>query len=590
MCRFAGIVDIKCPPTEGVISAMRDSMYHGGPDDQGIYIDKEFPLAFGFRRLSILDLSLQGHQPMLDEEERIVLMFNGEIYNFRELKAELQTRGYRFQSTSDTEVILKSYLEWGKSCFEKFNGMFAIALLDKRTNVLLLARDHAGIKPLYFSLTDRSLHFASEVRAFKTVQPDWPENSDWRKAFLIFGHMPEPYTTLKNVESLAKGSLIEVRLDSFQVNKHSFFNFDYKYSIYDKVEAVAKVKHAMEKAVERHLISDAPIGMFLSGGLDSSLITLLAKRSILTQLQTLSIVFEDEKFSEKYYQDIVIEKTKAHHRSFLVKEQDFKNSLPDIIQAMDQPSHDGINMYFISKYAKQLGLKVALSGLGADELFGGYPSFNRTRIMQIGKWFPGLALEIAGKLPGERLKKVQYLGMKSDLGFYLFNRGFFLPKQVAELLGCTENEVNQVINKFEKTLPVIIKEFIPLEKVSYLETNLYMQNQLLRDTDYMSMWHSIEVRVPFIDKELMQLVYHIDPAIRYGPTQLKSLMIQAFQDILPREIVRRKKQGFSFPFANWMQKDLSITSNSIVSKKLQRNLRKGSIHWSKYWSYILSQQ
>lgn len=590
MCRIAGIVDFNSPPDEAVIKRMRDAMKRGGPDDSGIYLDRELSLAFGHRRLSLLDLSPLGHQPMIDGGSKVVLIFNGEIYNFRQLRHELEKKNYKFQSSSDTEVIIKSYLEWGKDCFRRFNGMFALALLDKRTNTLLLARDHAGIKPLYYSLQKNQLYFASEVRALKTIRPDWPENKDWKKYFLMFGHLPEPVTTLQNVVPLPKGTLLEIQLPTLEARSFKFFTLYYNYTIDDKKEAVERVRETLTSAVERHLISDAPIGLFLSGGLDSSLLTLIAKRFIPDNLHTLSIVFEDEKYSEKYYQDVIIKKTGARHRSYLVTEHDFRECLPDILQAMDQPSSDGINSYFISKYAKAYGLKAALSGLGSDELFGGYQSFNRaTRISPL-KWLPAFMFHAAGIFRDDRIKKISFLGLEGALGEYLFNRGFFIPSQVAALLDCSEREVNDVLQEIKSHVPLFTERLIAKEKTSYLETNLYMQNQLLKDTDYMSMWHSLEVRVPFLDKELMELVYNINPDVRYDTRQFKSLLIGAFGGILPEEIWKRPKQGFTFPFGEWMKKVDPANGPIRKAVRLKKALARGDVHWSRYWSYVLSQQ
>jgi len=590
MCRIAGIVNFNSPPTETLITSMRDAMQHGGPDDCGVYVDDELPLAFGHRRLSFLDLSPLGHQPMKDTTGDVILIFNGEIYNFQDVRNELLNKGYRFISSSDTEVIIYAYKEWGRECFKRFNGMFALALLDKQNDKLILARDHAGIKPLYYSLQGKELYFASEVRAFTRIKPDWPEHKDWKKHFLMFGHLPEPITTLQNVQPLPKGTLLEIDLPSMKATTYTFFSLYYNYPIVDKDKAISKVHDTLTAAVERHLISDAPVGLFLSGGLDSSLLTLIAKPFIPDNLHTLSIIFENEKYSEKYYQDIIINKTKAQHKSYLVTEKHFKEYMPDIIQAMDQPSNDGINSYFICKYAKEYGLKAVLSGLGADELFGGYKSFNRTGAINYLRWLPEFMFNVAGIFPDDRRKKISFLGMKNGLGEYLFNRGFFIPSQVAELLDCSEAEVNRVLQEIQSTIPAFIEKLLPQEKVSYLETNLYMQNQLLKDTDYMSMWHSVEVRVPFLDKELMELVYSINPDIRYSKEQNKYLLIEAFGDELPQEIWKRPKQGFLFPFEQWMKHVKPAHDSAKKIEQLSKGLSNGTIHWSRYWCYVLSQQ
>ena len=586
MCRIAGIIDLFTTPTISSINEMRDAMYRGGPDDSGVYIDEELNLALGHRRLSLIDLSPLGHQPMMDEEKKIIIVFNGEIYNYRVIRDQLIIKGYHFQSNSDTEVIISAYQEWGFDCFVKFNGMFALVILDKNKNQLIFARDHAGIKPLYYSIDKGSLYFASEIRAFKKINPNWKENPDWKKYFLLFGHLPEPVTTLENVQPLQKGHYAVVNIRDLSFSLHPFYQPNYQYCIQDTKEAIDTVREKLIAAVERHLISDAPIGLFLSGGIDSSLLTIIAKPFLQDNLHTLSIVFEDEKFSEKQYQDIIIQQTGAQHRSYIVTENEFSNSLPDILEAMDQPSNDGINSYFISKYAKEYGLKAVLSGIGADELFGGYPSFYRNETLLRSRLIPKFMFGLANLFPDDKRKKITFLQLKNAMGNYLFNRGFFIPAQIAQLLDCTENEIWQLIEKI--AFPGFVNKLNPQEQVSYTEINLYMQNQLLKDTDYMSMWHSVEVRVPFLDKELMATMYSIHPSVRYNSSQIKHLLIKAFEKELPTSIWQRPKQGFTFPFEKWMK---NINLNSVATgngEKLKRGLINGNTHWSRYWAYFLT--
>ncbi|RTL49070.1 MAG: asparagine synthase (glutamine-hydrolyzing) [Sphingobacteriales bacterium] len=585
MCRIAGIIQRQYMPTEADIIRMRDAMERGGPDDAGIYLNDTYHLAFGHRRLSLLDLTPAGHQPMHSTDGRLVLVFNGEIYNYRELKAELQQQGHAFHTGTDTEVILYAYRAWGTDCFSRFEGMFAIALLDQNTDTLVLARDHAGIKPLYYSLSGERLLFASEIRAFKVYDPQWPENADWRKYFLLYGHLPEPVTTLHNVVPLPKGSYLTFHLKTGAVQRKVLYTRYYLYTQYNREAAVAAVRGALTRAVESHLVADAPVGLFLSGGIDSSLLTILAQPVLQERLKTLSIVFEEAAFSEKKYQDIIIRQTGAHHQSFLVTRHDFREALPDIMMAMDQPSTDGINAYFISKKAKEYGLTAVLSGIGADELFGGYPSFQRGKIMDAALHIPGWLLGLTGLLGESRFRKISFLQVKTPLGYYLFNRGFFIPAQVAQLLDCTEKEVMELIAG--DAIPLYTRYLEGLEKVSDMETNLYMQNQLLKDTDYMSMWHGIEVRVPFLDKPLMELVYSIAPEIRYNSRQLKWLLIEAFKDCLPEAIWNRPKRGFVFPFGAWMAQ---MHSNGKDGKaaKMHAQLLRHRIHWSNYWAYLLT--
>ncbi|MBA4196793.1 MAG: asparagine synthase (glutamine-hydrolyzing) [Chitinophaga sp.] len=588
MCRIAGIILDRPTDNTALVTAMANVMAHGGPDDDGIYVHEAEGIALAHRRLALIDLSPSGHQPMQSKSGKTIIVFNGEIYNYQEIKKQLLQKGYAFTSTSDTEVVLAAYEEWGTASFTMFNGMFAMALYNVEERKLVLVRDYAGIKPLYYHKIANEIYFASEVKAFKQIHRGWNENPLWKQLFLIYGFIPEPYTTLENVYALPKGHYAEIDVANNQFSLQAFYKPSFNYTIHNEEEAVGLLKEKLSAAVKRHLISDAPIGLFLSGGIDSSLLTLLAQPFVEQNLHTLSVVFEDEKFSEKKYQDLIINKTGANHKSFLVTERDFFESLPDILAAMDQPSNDGINSYFISKYAKAYGLKAVLSGLGADELFGGYPSFNREQLITKARILPESILHFAGNaLPGQ-YKKLAFLSLQNTLqGNYLFNRGFFTPKQAAALLDCSEEEIIQHINALNSLVTDASCDLSYGEQTSFAEFNIYMQNQLLRDTDYMSMWHSIEVRVPFLDKEIIQLAHVIHPSIRFKKNEGKHLLIKAFKDILPEEIWNRKKQGFVFPFEKWMCKvNLDDTSAPVI--RMQQQLQQGKIHWSKYWCFLLA--
>jgi len=380
MCRIAGIINIEDgfnSNLEAKVLKMRDSMSHGGPDGAGVYIDKGNGVLLANRRLSIIDLSSLGHQPMSDEKENIWITYNGEIYNHHELRKWLITKGHKFKSSSDTEVIIHAYEELGEKAFKKLIGMFAFCIYDRSRRLVYLVRDHAGIKPLYYSISNNNLIFASEIRAFKAINKGWEENPDWTIYFLIFGHIPEPYTTLKDVYMLPKGSFLKFDLKTKKYNICGYERLKFIDEIRNSEDATSGVRDLFKKAVQRHLISDAPIGVFLSGGIDSSLVTLIASQFQGENLRTLSVVFNEKEYSEERYQDLVVNKIHSKHRAYLVTEEDFINHLNDIFSAMDQPTVDGINTYFISKCAKEEGLKAVLSGLGGDELFGGYPSFQR---------------------------------------------------------------------------------------------------------------------------------------------------------------------------------------------------------------------
>jgi asparagine synthase (glutamine-hydrolysing) len=586
MCRITGIVDQNSTRLHADSFSMRDSMSHGGPDSAGMYYDEQAALSLGHRRLSIIDLCETGSQPMFSDDKALTLIFNGEVYNYLELKAELVKAGFNFRSSSDTEVVLKAYQYWGTDCFARFRGMFALAIHDKPKARLVLARDHAGIKPLYYHCDGRSLYFASEIRAFKTLNNKWEENPDWKVFFLTYGYLPNAVTTLKGVKPLEKGSFMVVDTKTLQSKQEFFFKDSYSEEITDPDEARELIHDALQKAVQRHLIADAPLGIFLSGGIDSSLITLLAK-PFKEELHTLSIIFDDKNYSEKKYQDLIVEKTGSTHRSFLLDKKLFLDALPDILQAMDQPTADGINSYFISKFAKEAGLKAVLSGLGADEFFGGYSSFKRGDMVKKLRLIPKPLLEITNYLSQNKYKKISFLKSDNAIGEYLFNRGYFTDLEIAGLLDMDQKEVRQIL--LATQLPEFLQELDKGNRASYFESNLYMEHQLLRDTDVMSMWHSIEVRVPFLDYDLIKTVQRISSKLKFDHEQSKFLLIDSFKNILPEEIWNRKKQGFVFPFENWMKENLDSFSGINQKPGLDKKFKAGKLTWSRYWTYLLSQ-
>lgn len=585
MCRIAGVLNKASDSVLADTIAMRNSMAHGGPDDSGMYHDADASLALGHRRLSIIDLSEGGHQPMLNASGDIVIAFNGEIYNYKELKVELVAKGFQFKTASDTEVILAGYQYWGAECFSKLVGMFAIAIYDKRRHELVLARDSQGIKPLYYSNANHSIYFASEVRAFKALPYNWNESDSWKSYMLVYGFIPEPHTTLADVKMLPKGTYLRIDTNTLQSSLIAYSKDDYTPTIHSEKEAVDAIRQWLDKAVDRHLISDAPIGLFLSGGIDSSLLTLIAKQTGHNDLHTLSIVFDDAAYSEAAYQQLIVEKVKSQHKSYNLSKEEYIDALPDIFKAMDQPSIDGVNSYFICKFAKEYGLKAVLSGLGADELFGGYASFGREKVVSNLKKIPSGLLAASRYMKKDKYRKLAYLAEDHITNEYLFHRGLFSIREAAEILDRDTKSVADTVKNIALADGV---DTLPYgNKVSYLEKNIYMQSQLLKDTDVMSMWHSIEVRVPFLDTDLVKIVNSISPEVKYSGAIPKQLLVKAYDDILPRQIWDRKKQGFVFPFQNWIEGS-EYTCFKYVDDKIKNRYQSGTINWTRYWAYLVA--
>jgi asparagine synthase (glutamine-hydrolysing) len=569
---------------------MCTTMKHGGPDDEGIFSDPEHHLVLGHRRLSLIDLSDNGHQPMKYDNDRYVISFNGEIYNFHALKNELKLLGMKFHTQSDTEVILAAFAQWNTQSFAKLSGMFAFALYDTFEKNLYLVRDPSGIKPLYYSVTPTSIEFASEIRAFRKPG-NKKENTQWPVFQLAYGHIPEPVTTLQDVKPLHKGCFYQFNLSTGTNSLQSFKHYSYSNQIHDADVAQIAIETSIREAVGRHLLSDAPIGVFLSGGVDSSIITTLAAGYEKEHLKTLSLYFNEVQFSEKKYQDSVIESLQCKNYQHLLTESEFQNSFPAILDAMDMPSCDGVNTWFISKYAKEQGLKAVLSGIGGDELFGGYPSFGRISIAGQLQKMPSVLLQKSSDVITNRLNRLPYLSLEGIKGLYLFLRGQFLPTQIAEQLGATEKEIWHILQ--EQPMLSSLPTLSPKDEASWMELNMFMQNQLLRDVDVMSMAHGVEIRVPFLDDSIIKTVLSIKSGIKYEGHLPKQILINAFKDKLPEQIWKRKKMGFSFPFTNWLSnsvfiKDTMGKSNASTQLNYKR-FKEGKLHWSHLMSLIILQ-
>lgn len=590
MCRIAGIIDKNrsIDQIEQEIKGMCAIMAHGGPDGEGFYINEKQGLAFGHRRLALIDLSPTGHQPMYYNNGSFIITFNGEIYNFGELKKELTNAGLIFISNSDTEVILAAYQHWGIASFSMLKGMFAFALYDQLEHKTFLVRDPSGIKPLYYYNESGKLFFSSEVKAFGQTNLSLNELPEWKVYFLAFGHLPEPYTTFEQVKMLPKGTYLAWDHELDQAEMRQYHRQDKKPYCTDNDVATESLKHTLKLAVQRHLISDAPIGIFLSGGIDSSLLTLLAKEGLdqlpnRQNLKTLSINFSEQQFSEQAYQVLVAEKSHSDHSEYLINEDVFNQHLPTALKGMDQPTMDGVNSWFVNYFARQKGLKAVLSGIGGDELFGGYPSFKRMKMVKQLMRLPSLTLKkgILFKIPA--FKRSYYLSYKNTIGKYLFLRGIYTPDEIAGILNLPVNYVDNVLKSM--IVPELPLNLSPSEEAGWIELNIYMQNQLLKDTDTMSMQHGVEVRVPFLDQDLIQLVDYISADIRYQQQRPKGLLIDAFINLLPEAIWNRKKMGFTFPFQTWLKTNAfflkGLKADNPKMAKLKNDFVNGDLHWSK---------
>lgn len=588
MCRIAAIIGNNKYTLDSRITAMTNAMHRGGPDDDGQLVNKEIGYALGHRRLAIVDLSTNGHQPMLDDKSGLEIVFNGEIYNYKELREELNNKGHQFFSASDTEVLLKGYTEWGaEGLLEKIKGMFAFIIINKQTNILFAARDHAGIKPLYIAHKNNEIIFSSEIRGLKALDENWEENPNWKIWFLTYGFLPEPITTLRDVKPLPRGHYIILDLETKEEKIESYSNYQYNSQPTTYDIAVEKTRELVDASIKRHLIADVPVGVFLSGGIDSSILTIVAQMQQKSPIETISIYFDDEKYSEKEFQDIIVKQTGVKHHFHKISKQEFIDSWSDIYQSLDQPSTDAINTHFICKYAKQSGLKVVLSGVGADEIFGGYPSINRVdkfsqykRFAILNKILPEI---LVGSYPN---KKFDFLNKKINVSEYLLYRGLFTPKDVAKILNINVKQVWEEIANFK--FQEDIDSLSPQNRATYYETAIYMQNQLLKDSDSQSMWHSLELRVPFLDKDLMEYVNTVSPKIKFNKQKIKTLLVDAYIKELPKLIWNRPKQGFTFPFENWFKTMTIFENKQLVPNWALNMFISKKFNFSRLWAIFLT--
>lgn len=544
-------------------------LHHRGPDDHGVYFDDN--VALGQTRLSVIDLSHEGHQPMLSHCENYIIIYNGEVYNFEEIKKDLIAKSHIFHSHTDTEVILNGFIEYKEQIVTKLNGMFAFAIYNRTTKELFLARDRSGIKPLYTFHDDQNFAFASELKSLKKYSNTI--NTDAKILFLLLGYVPEPMTIYAGLSSFPAGHFGYLRNHELKLQQFDEYKYEPKIQKPYK-EIITDVSELFHNAVKRHLISDAPIGTFLSGGLDSSIITAVAAQ-YKTDLQTLSLVFNEKELSEEYYQDLVVQKYGTKHTKYLIDETLFLDSIDNFFDAMEQPTIDGLNTYFVSKAAKESGLTTVLSGVGGDEIFYGYPSFKDGKTLQFLSHIPYYLIKILQKQ--DKYKKLELLQAEQDLAYYLPKRGLFSPTEIATMLNINPSKIYHLISELWYTYNSSHITHIH-DKISFFELNMYMKNQLLRDTDVFGMAHSLEIRVPFLDKELVDYVLRVEPKEKFGIYN-KQILADIAKDIVPHEVIDRPKMGFTLPFEKWMRNNID---HFEVESDISERFRSKKLHWSRF--------
>jgi asparagine synthase (glutamine-hydrolysing) len=560
---MCGIVGIWKSPweeqTSQILGRMQQALAHRGPDDAGNWMNDL--VALGHQRLSILDVSPTGHQPMFSEDGRVVVVFNGEIYNFIELRAELMSH-YQFSTQSDTEVIIAGYLVWGESFIERLNGMFAFALYDQTKETCFLFRDRLGEKPLYYTKQEGALLFASELRAIlASGKIERKLNPIALSEYVRYQTVSFPSTIIEKVSALMPGHYLKCTQSC--VEDISYWNFPNQHSlIASREESQQKVKQHLLRSVEWRMRSDVPFGAFLSGGLDSSVLVALMAEMSEQPVHTFSIGFEEQEWDESPIAKKVADRYHTSHTRIELRGSHFLGELENAIQSMDHPSGDGINAYVVAKATKSFGIKMAMSGLGGDEVFGGYPIFKRMKSSQNLRrfipysiiplhWVRAILLMKWNGVQVDRIMEFLTAREGSDATFYQADRVVRSTTSTKALLA-----QDHVFNGYA---------FLPWSSwdkqhlysaISIAEMSSYMTHVLLRDGDQMSMANGLEVRVPFLDHSLIEEVLMMPDEWKTGAYP-KQLLIDLMGERIPNEVYQRKKQGFAFPWDQWMRGPLA---------------------------------
>ncbi|HET7730531.1 MAG TPA: asparagine synthase (glutamine-hydrolyzing), partial [Usitatibacter sp.] len=553
------------------METIRERMASRGPDGAGSWFSADGRAALAHRRLSIIDLTESGAQPMVSADGRLAITFNGEIYNFRELRSELAARGARFRSTSDTEVLLHLYAERGAAMVESLRGMFAFAIRDERDRSLFLARDPFGIKPLYYADDGATLRFASQVKALMAggAVPTDPEPAA-HVGFFVLGSVPEPFTMYRAVKALPAGHTLTIR-DGRAAAPSQYFDLAAEtLRATHELQPPAQEAHrllsgALRDSVRQHMIADVPVGLFLSSGLDSNVIAALACEVAGHRLKSITLGFEEYRGTsndETPLATLSAAQLGTEHATHWITRDAFEAEYERLMESMDQPSIDGVNTYFVSKAAADAGMKVALSGLGGDELFGGYPSFSdvprSARAFGFARWAPWLGTAVR-RMAAPILQPIVSPKYASLLeyggtfgGAYLLRRALHMPWEVERFLDrrmfAEGWESLDLLRRLDRTTRGITHE---RQRVAALELAWYMRNQLLRDADWAGMAHSLEIRIPLVDPVLFRQVMPLLASPR-PPTKLDAARTLATP--LPGAVLSRPKTGFSIPVHQWARK------------------------------------
>lgn len=585
MCGIAGIFafsDNAPMPREVELLAARDRMSSRGPDGAGLWWDESRRVGLAHRRLSIIDLTDAASQPMTDGRGRTIV-FNGEIYNFHALRTDLETEGYRFRTTSDTEVLLALYASRGPAMVEALRGMYAFAIWDEARRGLLLARDPYGIKPLYYSNDGKTLRFASQVKALLSGGARRDIDPAGVVGFHIFGSVPEPYTLYSAISPLPAGSTMWIdRAGAAEPRQLVSIAAVLAEASQQRPsrDLADVVREAMLDSVRHHLVADVEVGAFLSSGIDSGALVGLMRDAGQKRIRTITLGFEEFRNTHGDEAPLAAEVAKLYqtdHHQRMVGRDEFEADQHLIIEAMDQPSIDGVNTWFVSKAARQLGLKVALSGVGGDEILAGYSTFRE--VPRWHRWLRGplgspaltAFAQVLLKASGVSRSHPKAVGLldhgRSFSGTYLVRRAVLLPEEVAEAIDPDMARVG-----LERLRPFGLMERgmspdpkSPTARVCALESTFYLRNQLLRDTDWAGMAHSLEIRTPLVD---IGVLTALAPYLSSMTGEAgKRALANAPSQPLPAAVVQRRKSGFAVPTAIWRPSEAGAANTRLTSRR-----------------------
>lgn len=574
MCGFIGILKSDNKMWESKqrqqFENKNTAIYHRGPDDEGYYEDNH--VLFGFRRLSIIDIE-SGHQPFTYHDEQYWMVFNGEIYNYIELREELQKKGYSFTTDSDTEVILAMFQEYGVKAFEQLRGMFAILIWDKENQVLYGARDPFGIKPLFFKNAEEGMYFASEK---KSLLGDIEGTVD-REAlqhYLSFQYVPEPMTMHENIEKLNPGHYFVKPLDK-EITFTRYFHAQFQPVDQDKQALIKKIQDVMYDSVKVHMRSDVPVGSFLSGGIDSSLIVAMAKEYH-PNIKTFSVGFEQEGYSEVDVAKETADKLGVENHSYIISPEEYVKKLPKIIWHLDDPLADPacVPLYFVAREAKK-HVTVVLSGEGSDELFGGYNIYREPESLKVFQSIPtpakDLLARVAQILPeGVKGKSFLERGTTPLQDRYIGNAKMFEEKEKQKLLKTHQSNINyqQITAPFYQN----VQGIDPVNQMQYVDIQTWLRGDILLKADRMTMAHSLELRVPFLDKEVFRVASEIPVDMKIAEGTTKHILRLASRGIVPDHILDRKKLGFPVPIRHWLKNELNQWARDLIKESATDHL------------------